>query len=311
MELTSIERELLLLIRFFDQLGYALTCSQILKYLPGRHKTEEVIETLGGDRLANFIDERNGFYFSLGHGDLPEKRLSNYLVGIDKLKRARRMSGILKYFPWIKAIAIYGSLSFYNPRAEGDIDLFIIGASGRLWSARFFVNAFMKLFGLRPTEAKKKNKICPSYWVAEDDMNLQLTYGGSEDYFYRYCGVSSFWFIYDEDKIADKFFSANSWIRRDLPRWQPFDGGATLGDNLGNRIIKKILALAASLLAEKTYQAWQMKILPERYKAIQNKDQRVIIGDKIIKLHDNDRGESRNQEFKQTMANFFGYAAKL
>ena len=311
MEFTSIEQKILRLIRFFDRLDYALTWSQILKYLSGQNVPEDIYDALSSERLSRFISQKNGFYFLAGRDDLADKRLGNYEVGIKKIKRARRMASILRCFPWIVGVAVYGSLSLYNPRSEGDVDLFIVGTRGRLWSARFFVNIFMKIFGLRPTDQKKKNKICPSYWAAEDGLDLSLTYSGEADVFYRYYGASSFLFIYDAGGVANQFFLHNKWIKQDLPHWQPFDHGQTLGDNVFNKTIKQLSSAVLGAVSEKVYHAWQMKLLPERYKAIQNTDRRVIISDKIIKLHDNDKAESHNEEFKKSFDNFLEYAKKI
>jgi hypothetical protein len=220
------------------------------------------------------------------------------------MKRAKNFARIFSIFPWIRAVAIYGSLALKNSSIPGDIDLFIITSANRAWSARFFINAFLKIFNLRPTTQTTQDKICISYLADENNLDLSAV-NLTNDYYYYYYGAGSFTFLMDTSDLRQKFCSANNWLGAFLPNNHPRELADMHQPKPVILKIQRILEKTCGAMTEATYRNWQEKILPQRY--WQAKDgKKVILSSGLIKLHDNDKREKFNALFEENFQRALG-----
>ena len=292
----------------FAVLEYPLTLLELQKFLTCRANFSEILAVLSVLSVAGIIEQKDGFYFLPAPTDLVSQRLSRYSLAVKKFQRAQRIVMLLKYFPWVRALAVYSSLAFYNCRRASDIDLFVITSSGRLWSARFFINSFLKIFRLRPGEGGVADKIFVSYLVSEAGLNLVAAQAGWDDYFYNYFGPASFTFLFGEEGVISAFFQSNNWLQKIMPNWQPITYNQMPPLKPNRQFFKNIFTKVVAIISEEKYQQLQLAILPRRYRAIQNQDQRVIISSQMIKLHDHDRAPELNRLFTEKFHNFFHHA---
>jgi hypothetical protein len=79
---------------------------------------------------------------------------------------ARRAGRLLGALPFVRYVAVSGSLSMDSADADADIDLFLVTADGRLWLARRVVVAIVRLAALA------RVPLCPNYLVAESAIEL-------------------------------------------------------------------------------------------------------------------------------------------
>lgn len=75
---------------------------------------------------------------------------------------------IIKSFPFVKGIAISGSLSKGVMHDDGDIDYFIITSKNRLWICRTLLILFKKIFLLN-----SRKYFCLNYFVDEDNLEIK------------------------------------------------------------------------------------------------------------------------------------------
>ncbi len=298
--LNDLEKSILKIICYFDRFSRPLTLMEIRRLATASISLSALAEILASENLSRLIGCQSGFYFLKERAEIVSIRLSRYASAQQKLKKAERAIKILRFFPFVRAIALYSSLSFFNSRSAGDIDLFIVTAPGRIWSARFFINLFLKIFRLRPTPSNRRDKICVSFLTTADNLNLQLVLDGENDWHYIY-SHANFIFLYDEADISNKFFTANVWLKQKMPNWFPPQAGRKLAVRPNLSGLKKIKESVCSLLPEKFYRRFQERILPARFKNLANLDTRVMINDKMIKLHDNDKRRELEADLEQKM----------
>lgn len=298
MDQFNLKQLILKTVCFFDVLGYPLTTWEVTKWLEAPADWSAVFRELETIKAAGLLESKFGFYFLPGREILVEERRIRYILAERKFKRVMKFANLFKYFPFIQAIAIYSSLSFANSRRQGDLDFFVVTAPGRLWSARFFINLFLKIFRLRPDVRGSQDKICVSFLVAADQLDLSVILDQPVDWYYTY-GTGQFIFVYDQNKIADRFFGSNSWLKVRLPQWFPYQTNDRRRAVLVWPALKRLGERFVALMPEAAYQRFQEMILPETLKKMRNQDKRVIINDKIIKLHDNDKRKKFNLAFNQ------------
>ncbi len=187
----NIKEAIIEVIAFFDLFDYPLTSWEIWIFgnwkfgdnQVNKVKYQDVINVLEGEKLNNIVEQKNGFYFFAGRENIIKTRMARYNYTDKKIKRALRVAKLFKFIPWIKIIAVSNIIGSHNLKKKSDIDFFIITEPGRIWITRFFCAGLMELLGLRPKEGDEQDKICLSFFVSEEAMDLQglMLSGGSSE----------------------------------------------------------------------------------------------------------------------------------
>ena len=296
MELSRNDLSILKTLAHFDVLDYPLTLLELAKFNELGLAAPEIYGALYREPLSGLTGKRQGLFFLKGRDNILVGRLERYRIALLKLKRARKFAKLLAVFPWVRGIAVYSSLSLKNSRLDGDIDLFIIAAAGRVWSARFWLNVFLKLFRLRPTAKNSRDKLCASYLA--DEVHLDLSFADFDaDYFYAF-GGTTFLFLSASYQIENEFWQANGWIKKILPAWQPFMVSSKNEMDIFWTKIQSLIEITLGLAPEKYYKNFQINILPKKY-LTKNDNKKVALQDGIIKLHDNDKRGEYNRLFAE------------
>ena len=119
----------------------------------------------------------------LNRGFLKEKNKKYYLPGvrvIDWDQKKKLTEKIVKHnlsvinklgkIPWVRMIAITGSVAAYNPADDSDIDVIIISAKNRLWITRLFCTLILKVLNKFPNVDGERGKICTNLYMDESKM---------------------------------------------------------------------------------------------------------------------------------------------
>lgn len=296
-------------VAFFDMFDYPLTLEEIWRNINIKRELSEVMEELEKSSLTPFIkggkiENKNGFYFLPGRGEIVAERLGRYNAADRKFKRALLAAKIFKFIPWIKLIAVGNLMGAQNLRDESDIDLFIVTENKRLWLTRFFCVGAIKLLGWRPRPNKSRDKICLSFFISEEAMDLSsLALKKTEDIYFIYwlAGLAP---IYDQAGAYKKLIAANSWLKNYLPNRQAkIQAPQRNVGALTAPFYHEMVDLFCGGL-EPQFRRWQMKIFPWALKNLMNLDGRVVANGKVIKLHSNDRREEYRKNFELRIKNF-------
>jgi len=292
-------------IAFFDLFDYPLTCFEVWQSLDVECDLAQVVEFLSGAENPDcFWQEKNGFYFLAGRQDIVRTRLERYNFANRKFKRALFTAKLFKIVPWIKMIAIGNLIGAHNLRQESDIDFFVVTEKKRIWITRFFCVLIIKLLGFRPKPGNARDKVCLSFFVSEQMIDLENFMlkerevsgpePGHDVYFvYWLAGLVP---IYDQKDFYKKFIKENSWLKKYLPNHQPAKicqrRKAGRGFSWFYRDVVDMFLGGLDSAVKKT----QLKILPVEIKRRMNFDNRVVLNDRILKMHINDRrAEYRNR----------------
>jgi len=299
-----LEKSILATIAYFDIFNYPLTEVEIWKWLWFENSKVsnlwEIEQTLkNSEILKSLMSNSRGFYFLKNREELVEIRERRYILAEKKVKRAKRVAGLLKFIPGIKMIAVCNSLAWTNAREESDIDFFIVTAPNKIWTARFWAAGFLQIFGLRPSKNNARDKICLSFFVDEDSLNLEPLAVGQLDVYLVYW-IVQLWPLYDRGGVYQKFWQANTWVKNFLPN--VFSREMDAEKNVGNAAGLPQKHASQESFIEKFFRWLQMKLLPKNLKEMENRDSRVVITDKILKFHANDRREEYKKIWEEKMA---------
>ncbi len=289
---------------FFDLFSYPLTAYEVWQYLP--LKTDYLTCRKYLDSLAEEqkISEKESFYYLKNQEKNLDLRNKRYHYSNRKIDIAKRMVKLFSFIPWLKFVALSNLIGRHNMRDGSDIDLFIITSKNRLWLTRFFCAGFMKILNKRPNKKTKRDKICLSFYVDEEHLNLKdlaLKEGGDYYFYYWLTGLYS---LYDKEGYYFYLMKNNNWLKNYLPNIDLFLSNQSYTPNFNfkkrKNIVSKFNQKVFSYL-EKISSNFQKRIMPKVLKEKANLDSQVIISQGILKLYLLDR----RKEFKQRHLNNF------
>ena len=123
---------------YFDIFHYPITREQAYNFcsLPSSSGDFEIafkdlVET-------GCLKKLGKFYAITADSGIALRRARGNELAAKRLKLARRISGFIGQFPFVRGVMLSGSLSKGYMDPDSDIDYFIITKPGRLWVARTF-----------------------------------------------------------------------------------------------------------------------------------------------------------------------------
>lgn len=263
----SLKEAITWLIVFFDLFEYPLSGNEVWQYLDKKYSLVEIISALESDsRIAS----KNGFYFLVGRADTIITRQKRYNYSVRKIKIAKRFSRFFILLPFIKVIALANSLGQHNLRDESDIDFFIITDPRRIWLTRLICAGIAKTLNRRPTPKNKKDKICLSFYITTENLNLdELKLPGSDPYFFFW--LRTLVLLYNKEGVYEKFLIANGL-------------NLSLVNSLASAEASKRKNHFLSFF-EMFAKALQLKIMAPALKQAMNNSDGVVINNNILKFY--------------------------
>jgi len=284
---TQIKEAIIRVIVFFDLFDYPLSAYEIWEYLDKVIALNLIIEIIPE---INNISQTNGFYFLSGREEIITTRQKRNNYSIRKIKIARRFIRIFSLLPFIKVIALSNSIGQHNLRDGSDIDFFIISAPRRVWLTRLFCAGIAKLLNSRPTAQNKRDKICLSFYLTSNNLNLDsLKLSGEDPYFHYW--LRGLVLLYNKDKSYEDFLRANKLLFSELSSSQK------------NAPVKKRNYIIDRL--EIGAKKFQLKIMSPELKTAMNNSGGVVVNDKVLKLYLHDNRQLYAEKYGIKIHQFF------
>lgn len=307
----SLSDAIISTIAYFDVFDYPLTAVEILTYLWG-NETKPL--NLINDELTRLlatkkIQTKSGFYFLSNRENIVSVRQNSVRHIAHKLNQAKRAAKLIRYIPFVEAMFVCNTVAAGSAQESSDIDVFIIISPGRLWLSRLLITGLLHIFSLRRHGKKVTDRICLSFYISSDHLNLK-SIALEEDDIYLHYWIRQLLPIYDPKKFWQKMQSANGWIDQKTPR--PSSAYKLIDryradDCRRSRVIKNLL--------EKFWQGRYGDLIESQAKGIQEAHMKkrhtaevlkrhVIVNDRMMKFHENDRREYFRDEWRKRTQQF-------
>ena len=240
------------------------------------------------DRVVN----KNGLYTLVGREENFNNRHNRYIASLKLLKKAKRFARGLRHMPFVRSVAVSGSVVQLAASDKSDIDIFIITAKNRIFLTRFVVSAYFQLFGGRRHGEKINRRFCLNHYVAgpselPSDHNLYTAMLYTN--FLPVCGK----------QVLHAFISKNiSWIKEfllcpSIPETLYFKNNAYISPM---QIVLEMLLYPFAGLAEKfaSYlQRLRIKVSPT-----------VLVSESELSFHPASKGQRILARYEQISQNF-------
>ena len=216
----------------------------------------EIVEALESEGLKNKIEEFRGFYFLKGRKDLVDRRIQCDKNSAVKFEIAERAAWWIRFVPYVRMIAVTGTLAMKNCEKNSDIDFFVVLKKGRIFTGRLLVTVMIHLTGKRRYGKNIKNRICLNYIITTGSLGIkrQDLFAANE-----YCFISPIL----GHSIFQKFCGTNlDWIKIFKPNWQVPElkpARYFVEHNKMSRAFQKLFESLINLFWGDRIEAWQKR----------------------------------------------------
>lgn len=164
-------------VRYFNLFDQPVTAVQLWRTQIGADRFWLLTEVRAeAERLVQDkrLQTHQGFYFLPQRDALVRGWLRRHVLVQQKWKLTQRIVRRLQYVPFVRMIAMSGSLAAGNTRATSDLDLFVIVKSGRIWLARSGLLTMAQVLGRRRRhwDQQAPDKVCLNHYVTDTSLSI-------------------------------------------------------------------------------------------------------------------------------------------
>jgi hypothetical protein len=149
--LSQIEEAILKTVAYADVFDYPLKTNEIHRYLieyPA--EKNEVRDALEGGRLIpNYLERKGNYYLLRGREKVVASRFRRAEFARELWPKAERYGQMIARMPFVRTVAVTGSLVMDNVENRADIDYLLIAEPGRVWVCRAGIIALVRWASLR------------------------------------------------------------------------------------------------------------------------------------------------------------------
>ncbi|NMB70249.1 nucleotidyltransferase domain-containing protein [candidate division WWE3 bacterium] len=195
---------------------YPLSYYQLTTYLMGKREYAYFFFNKQLRRLLKnkHIGVEKEKFFMLGNK--PVSWQTRYKISKDIITKTKESLQALEGVPWIKMIAITGSVAAHNADKDSDVDIFIISQKNRLWITRLLTFLYLKILNLYPKTDGEIGKVCANLYMDEDN----LAWPRDKRSVYIAHDIARMQPIFHRDNVYFRFMTANKWINDFLPNFK-------------------------------------------------------------------------------------------
>jgi hypothetical protein len=279
----EIKKSVLVPIIFFSWFGFPLTLKELRRYLWRSELSEEELK-----KVVRLLPKINYEQDLIWYGEKTDDRLIKSELAKIFWQKAKRSRWLFANTPFLREVFVTNTLAYDNVKQGSDIDLLIVGRSGRLWTCRAILLLLLSWFRLRVRGVNKHARFSPELWLGDNALDLKGI-ALDNDYYLAFwlADITQIW----PGGEPKNLWQANPWLKgqlsiawrspriRDWPIIKPSYGCLLIerwlsgrwGDLIEQRLMKKQKAIINKNLV-------RLGVNPS-----------VVLGDNIIKLHFNDR----------------------
>ncbi|HUE87351.1 MAG TPA: hypothetical protein VMO26_14850 [Vicinamibacterales bacterium] len=279
------ERAFLQSVIYAALFDYPLTPAQLRESLIGQPADEPALLRWyqASAYLQAAVEYADGFFFPRGRRDVLRTRAEREAISRRMLQEITGPLRLMTRMPFVRLVALSGSLAHLNASDDADLDLFVITCPGRVWTVTVAALLVARLLGWR-------KRLCLNYviseralWIAPADLfsanqivNLQPI-----------TGSKAYW----------RFLDANRFVQRFYPNFLPRD---VRGDRHCPVLVEGVINLTMGAIAERACRWLYRAHLRRRAHTWRSGDQ-VRLDRECLKLHTSSHRREVMERFEQAL----------
>ena len=166
-DMNTLNDAILRTVAYADVFDYPMTPAEVHRYLVDVQTTLPIVEkTLANGNLSGALARKQGYVMLRGREEIVTVREQRARIAEKLWTRARRYGDVIAGLPFVRMVAVTGSLAVDNAEQEGDIDYLIVTAPDRLWVCRALVITVVRW------AARQGDTVCPNYFLSERSLRI-------------------------------------------------------------------------------------------------------------------------------------------
>ncbi|MBI3944019.1 MAG: hypothetical protein HY326_13465 [Chloroflexi bacterium] len=163
------EQAILQSLIYADLFDFPLTADEIHRYLPGLSVPATILRAALAENFGwRDFSHTEGYFTLPGRRDIIPIRQQRRENANRLWIKAHRYAALIAHIPYVRMVAVTGTLAVENVKTGDDIDYLIITAPGRLWLCRALVIGLVRLARLVGDE------LCPNYFLSERMLETRV-----------------------------------------------------------------------------------------------------------------------------------------
>ena len=189
---------------YFSLFDHPLTEEEVFQYseIADKNRIRKDIDSLIENGVINQIDDFLLFEKDQKHIN---KRLTGNKEAIAIMPKAKERAEFIYKFPFVKGVAISGSLSKGYFDEKSDFDFFVITKAKRVWVTRTLIAFYKRLF-----LSNSHKEFCVNYFVSTETLEIE------EKNRFTATEIATVIPLFGKD-IFLKFYDKNIWVRDFFP----------------------------------------------------------------------------------------------
>ena len=279
-------------VTYASLFDYPLTLSQLRDSLIGERADEPTIArwVATSPLLQATIQRQNDLYFPAGRVDLLATRRRREELSRRLLERDQKILQFIAALPFVRLVAVSGSLAHLNAEGESDLDLFVITRPGRVWLVTLAALIVSRLLGWR-------RRLCLNYIVSEASLGIEPGDLFSANQIIHLRPIIG-------QEVYRRFLEANAFVRGFYPNFMPREMHTSTWRPSrwkGTAAIEAVLNLGVAQAADRLSRVIYTRHLRRKSSQWQSRDQ-VRLDRECLKLHTSSHRNSTIARFDNAVA---------
>lgn len=290
----ALERAFLHSVVYASLFEYPVTLTQLREGLIGEAADEPTLARCyaASDLLQATVDYQAGHYFPRGRADLLDIRRRREALSQQLLDSHSNPLAMMTAMPFVRMVALSGSVAHLNADGEADLDVFVITTPGRVWSVTLSTLVIARVFGWR-------KRLCLNYVVSERSLMVgpaDLFCANQIVHLRPVSGIDTYRAFLDSNRFVERFYP-NFRPREITPTGR---GDACVAPSTSIRALELVLDWTIAPLYERLCRFIYGRHLRRRAHTWRSHDQ-VRLEAECLKLHTSSHRREVMEKFERAI----------
>ncbi len=252
--ITDIGEGCIYCLKYFGIFDYPLTEKEIYYFNPFPTNLELVQLTLIKLVQKGSVFKIDELYLLENNQQFVDRRRKGNNRAYELLSKSGKYISVIASFPFVKGIAISGSLSKFFASEKADIDYFLITSPNRLWIARTLLHIFKKSTFF----TGQQHYFCMNYFIDTNALKI------SHRNYYSAVETVTILPAYSA-KMIEQFLEENKWVKKYLPNY-PSNANLKYLINDRKKPIKSIFERLLNILSPSKFNQFLMRMTDQKWR---------------------------------------------
>ncbi len=284
-----IEEAIYATVAYADIFQYPLTEAEIHRYLIGlRAARSEVRTAIGSSRVLRQRLSRTGEFFTLaGREHTLDERARRREQSAVLWPRAARYGAWMGALPFVRMVAVTGSLAVDNAGSGADLDYLVVTRPGRVWFTRSLVILFVRCV------SRMGDVVCPNYFLSEESLELSDRSLFAAHEMVQMVPLTGL-------PVYRRMHAQNGWVREYLPNAEA-QYVQLHGQDASSRNVRPLIEQVLRLPPVDWFEKWEMERKVRKYGSLLGNHPEACFSPDRCKGHFDDHGRRIQKAFAERM----------